>query len=208
VARGYAGPPLLLGLALAAARQRAALLPLAAGGAVLVFFRDPERILIPDRGLVYAAADGIVTQVERTDASWVPFSEAVRISTFLSLHNVHVTRSPIAGRIVEREDLDGRFQPALSPAASDTNRQSRLVIDGPEGDVGVVLVAGAIARRITSWVGKGDSVRAGSRLALIHFGSRTDVLLPFATAEPLVRPGARVIAGRTPIARLVGSADV
>ncbi len=200
VARRYALPPFAAGLALAAARQRWALVPLTGAGALLLFFRDPERTLIPDRGVVYAAADGIVTHVEQAEAPWLPFSQATRISTFLSLHNVHVTRSPIAGTVVDKEDVDGRLAPALSPRAGEVNRQSRLVIEGPRGQAGVVLIAGALARRITPWVHVGDDVRAGTRLALIHFGSRTDVLLPASSTRPLVRPGSRVIAGRTPIA--------
>jgi phosphatidylserine decarboxylase len=201
VARRYALPPFVAGLALAAARRRWSLVPLVSAGALLLFFRDPDRTLIPDRGVVYAAADGIVTHVDQAEAPWLPFSQATRISTFLSLHNVHVTRSPIAGTVVDRDDLDGRLAPAFTSRASDVNRQSRMVIDGPHGQAGVVLVAGALARRITSWVHVGDEVGAGTRLALIHFGSRTDVLLP-GGARPLVRPGARVVAGRTPIARV------
>jgi phosphatidylserine decarboxylase len=202
VARRYALPPFAVGLALVAARRRWALVPFAGAGAVLLFFRDPERTLVPDRGVVYAAADGIVTRVDEAETPWLPFSESTRISTFLSLHNVHVTRSPIAGTVVDRDDRDGRLVPALSPRAGDVNRQSRLVIEGPHGQAGVVLVAGAVARRITSWVHVGDDVRAGTRLALIHFGSRTDVLLPAGSTRPLVRPGSRVVAARTPIAYL------
>jgi phosphatidylserine decarboxylase len=128
---------------------------------------------------------------------------AIQYST-VSIHNVHVTRSPIPGMVVSQEHLDGRLRPALGAGVSDTNRQSRLVIDSPSGHVGVVLVAGAVARRITSWVGVGADIGAGARLGLIHFGSRTDVLVSSAGIEPLVRVGARVTAARTPIARILG----
>jgi phosphatidylserine decarboxylase len=200
VATHYVMPPLAVGLALAAARQRYAIAPLAFAGAVLLFFRDPDRALTADRSLVYAAADGIVTGVEQAQEPWLPFRHALRITTFLTLFNVHVARSPIGGTVVEQRDLEGSLAPALSSRA-EANRQSRLVIDSPHGDAGVVLIAGAIARRITHWVGAGDHVPAGGRLALIHFGSRTDVLLPADSTESLVRPGSRVVGGRTPIAR-------
>jgi phosphatidylserine decarboxylase len=206
IARRYALPPLLFGAALVAARRRVALVFFAGAGLILAFFRDPDRPLEPDPALVYAAADGYVTDVGRADAPWLQSRDAIRISTFLSLHNVHVTRSPIAGQVVRREDLDGRLVPALSRRAAGQNRQSRLSIHGPEGDAGVVLVAGALARRITSWVDIGDHLQPGVRLGLIHFGSRVDVVMPANHIEPLVRRGDRVIAGRTPIAQITTTA--
>ncbi len=202
VARRYAVPPLLVGGALAAFRPRTAVLPLACAAGVLLFFRDPERPLDPDPTLVYAAADGVVTDVGPAGPSWLPCADVVRISTFLSLHNVHVARSPIAGELFYQQELDGACTPALSAAASQRNRQSRLSISGPFGVVGVVLIAGALARRITSWVEVGDRLSAGTRPGLIHFGSRTDVILPAEGTEPLVRRGSRVRAGETPIARV------
>jgi phosphatidylserine decarboxylase len=206
IARRYALPPLLFGTALVAARRRVALLFFAGTGLILAFFRDPERPLEPDPALVYAAADGYVTDVGSAEAPWLQWRDATRISTFLSLHNVHVTRSPITGQVVRREDLDGRLVPALSRHAAEENRQSRLSIHGPQGEAWVVLVAGALARRITSWVDIGDDLRPGVRLGLIHFGSRVDVMMPAGQIEPLVRRGDRVIGGRTPIARILTTA--
>jgi phosphatidylserine decarboxylase len=202
VARQYAMPPLLVGCGLAVARQRGVLLAFGAAGAVMTFFRDPERPLEPDRNIAYAAADGIVTYVGKAAAPWLECGEATLISTFLSIHNVHVTRSPLDGRIVCLQPEEGRLLPALSPKVGDANRQLRLGIEGPAGIAGVVLVAGAIARRITPWVKPDDTVTAGDRLGLIHFGSRVDVLLPGTSSEPLVRRGHRVIGARNPIARL------
>jgi phosphatidylserine decarboxylase len=206
VARSYAVLPLTAGMVLAASRRRVAAVPLALAGTVLLFFRDPERPLDPDPRLIYAAADGVVTDVTTAHAPWLPAPDVVRISTFLSLHNVHVTRSPIAGEIVDHERRDGECLPALSRSAARRNRQSRLTIRGPAGSIGVVLRAGALARRITSWVDTGDHVSAGTRLGLIHFGSRSDVLLAAGSVEPLVRRGDRLRAGQTPIARLLCTA--
>jgi phosphatidylserine decarboxylase len=201
-ARRYVLPPLVASAALLLARRRrSGLLALGAAGATLAFFRDPERPLEPEPDVVYAAADGFVTEVEEAHEPWVPSGKAMRISTFLSIHNVHVNRSPVRGRIVKMEELPGRFVPAFLGGAKDENHQNRVAIDGPKGRAVVVQIAGMVARKISPWIEIGESVKTGQRIGLIHFGSRTDVLLPAGSAEPLVRPGDRVRAGQTPIAR-------
>ncbi|MDP8943783.1 MAG: phosphatidylserine decarboxylase [Actinomycetota bacterium] len=174
--------------------------------ASLLFFRDPERRAPERTDLVYATADGVVVGVDRAPEPWLEGVEAVRVSTFLSIHNVHVTRSPVTGSVVRDEDLPGGFAPALFRRA-ESNRRKRLAIDGRRGRVVVVQVAGLLARRITSWVGVGSPVAAGDRLALIHLGSRTEVLLPAHDAEVLVKVGARVRAGVTPVARYRAEAN-
>lgn len=166
----------------------------------MVFFRDPERPLDPDEDVVYAAADGVVTVVDRVGDPWIEGEDAARVSTFLSLHNVHVTRSPTAGRIAAAEELPGGFRPAFLRRAED-NRRRRLAIEGRRGRVVVAQVAGMVARRISAWVEPGDALKPGQRLGLIHFGSRVDVLLPADEAEVLVEVGDRVRAGTTALAR-------
>lgn len=200
-ARPYVLVPLAAGGALlTAGRRRAGWPAVGAGAAAALFFRDPERELRADPQLVLAAADGLVTRVDpQVTEPWLP-GGALGISTFLSVHNVHVNRSPVAGRITEVEDVSGGFAPALF-ARSETNRQRRLAIDGAMGRVVVVQIAGMLARRISTWVGTGDEVAAGQRIGIIHFGSRTDVLLPLERAEVLVSVGQRVLAGVTPVAR-------
>ena len=193
-----------LGLALAGLRSRGRVLA-ASTTAILLFFRDPNREPAADLETVYAPADGTVVRVDRVRDPWIPGRESVRLSTFLSLHNVHVTRSPVAGAVVGEEDVDGGLRPAFLRRA-EANRRRRLVIEGGAGPVVVVQVAGLVARRIASWVSVGDSLAAGQRLGLIHFGSRTDVLLPVGSAEVLVRSGQRVRAGVTPIARYLDGA--
>src|ERR687897_2281751 len=109
-ARRYVLPPLAAGAALLLARRRrSGLLALGAAGATLAFFRDPERPLEPEPDVVYAAADGFVTEVEEAHEHWIPGGEALRISTFLSIHNVHVNRSPVEGSITKMEEVEGRF---------------------------------------------------------------------------------------------------
>jgi len=156
--------------------------------------------LDPDPEVVYAAADGVVTDVEEAHEPWIPGSEAIRISTFLSIHNVHVNRSPVEGNVTKMEEIPGGFLPAFL-GGSKGNYQNRLAIDGPKGRAVVAQIAGAVARRISRWVEIGDGVTTGQRIGLIHFGSRTDVLLPAGRANPLVSPGDLVRAGSTPLAR-------
>ena len=204
-ARRYVLGPLLLGVALlVAGRRRSGLFGIGAAGAAMLFFRDPERPLVPDPDIVYAAADGFVTDVEEAHEPWIPGGEALRISTFLSIHNVHVNRSPVEGSIAKQEEVPGRFVPAFLGGANEENHQNRIAIDGPKGRAVVVQIAGMVARRISRWVEVGENVTQGQRLGLIHFGSRTDVLLPVGRAEPLVRTGDRVRAGVTPVARYKG----
>jgi phosphatidylserine decarboxylase len=188
-----------LALAVAGVRSRGRLLA-GSAAALLFFFRDPERRLEPEEGVAYAPADGTVVKVDQVRDPWVPGEDSTRITTFLALHNVHVTRSPVAGRIAGEESMDGGYRPAFLPRA-EANHRRRLAIDGRRGRVVVVQVAGLVARKITSWVSPGDDLRPGQRLGVIHFGSRADVLLPAGSAEVLVSAGDRVRAGQSPLAR-------
>jgi phosphatidylserine decarboxylase len=187
--------------------RRAGWMGASAALASLAFFRDPERVLDPEPNTVYATADGVIVGVEEASDPWLP-EQALRISTFLSLHDVHVIRSPVAGNITLAEEVKGGFAPAFLGRAG-SNLRKRLAIDGPAGRVVVVQIAGMVARRITSWTGLGSRVATGQRVGLIHFGSRTEVLLPADRFEARVRAGERVKAGVTPIAcGLSGARDV
>jgi phosphatidylserine decarboxylase len=201
IARRYVLAPLFLGVVLLSRGRRSGLLALGVAGAILMFFRDPERPLDPDPDVVYSAADGFVTDVEEAHEAWIPGGDALRISTFLSIHNVHVNRSPVEGSVTKMEEIAGKFVPAFLGGSKDQNRQNRIAIDGPKGRAVVVQIAGMVARKISRWVDAGERIAAGQRIGLIHFGSRTDVLLPTGSADPLVRPGDRVRAGVTPLAR-------
>ena len=204
VARRYVVPPFAAGLPLVASGRRWGWGLVAVGAAVLAFFRDPERPVAADPSLVYAACDGFVTAVEDdVEDAALPGGRGTRVTVFLSLTDVHINRAPLAGRLVSSEQLGAGFAPALFQGAAD-NRRNRLVFEGPSGPFVVVQVAGALARTITNWVRPGDTVTAGQRLGVIHFGSRTDVLLPAGTARVLVTRGSRVRGGVTPLARLEG----
>ncbi|MGB3681282.1 MAG: phosphatidylserine decarboxylase [Rubrobacteraceae bacterium] len=208
VARQYVFWPLLVGLfallaGLVAGRKRLRAfgwLSLGAAGLTALFFRDPERRLEPENGVIYAAADGLVTDVDEVDEPWISGGRAGRVSVFLNLQNVHVNRSPFAGRIEKMEQSDGGFSPALFGGVED-NYSNRTLVDGERGPFVIVQRAGMIARRISPWVEEGQTVDTGERIGIIHFGSRTDVLLPPGEATFLVEPGDKVRAGLTPIAR-------
>lgn len=201
-ARPYVLVPGTLGTGLVLARRRALGLPLLAlTGAIAAFFRDPDRPAPQDPDVVYAAADGVVRGVDETiEDPWLPDGPSVRISVFLSLLNVHVNRSPVAGKITAIEEIDGGFAPAFADR-SEVNYRHRVAIDGTHGPVVLTLIAGLVARRISRWIDIRDEVEAGQRISLIHFGSRTDVLLPGGSVDVLVRPGDKVRAGMTPLAR-------
>lgn len=178
--------------------RRAGWVGASAALASVAFFRDPERPLDPEPDTVYATADGVIVGVEEASDPWLS-EQALRISTFLALYDVHVIRSPVAGSITLSEDLPGGFAPAFLGRAG-ANLRKRLAIESPAGRVVVVQIAGMLARRITSWTDAGSSLGTGQRIGLIHFGSRTDVLLPADRFEARVHVGQRVKAGATPIA--------
>jgi phosphatidylserine decarboxylase len=186
---------------LLATGRRTGWLALGVTGLFALFFRDPERRVGTDPALVYAAADGVVTAVEESVADdWMPDQRGLRITTFLNLHNVHINRSPVTGVVTQVQAIPGGFAPALFARAG-TNSRRRWAIDGAVGRVVVIQVAGLLARKISGWVAPGERVAAGQRIGMIHLGSRTAVLLPDGSVEVLVRPGERVRAGLTPLAR-------
>ena len=202
-ARPYVLVPLILGALLLLAGRRSGWLGVLAAGGMLAFFRDPERGVDYRPEVLYAAADGLVREVDEVSDPAMPGGRATRISTFLSLHNVHVNRSPVGGTVRDIEEIGGGYYPALF-RRSEENRRNRIEISSPRGPVVVIQKAGLIARRISTWVEEGQAVHPGDKLGLIHLGSRTDVLFPAKTAETLVRPGDKVRAGITPLARYGG----
>ncbi len=174
------------------------------------FFRDPERVTPVRDGLVVAPADGRISQV----ASAVPPQELElgvvprpRISIFMSVFDVHVNRSPASGAIERVAYRPGKFINADLDKASEDNERNGLVIRTPAGRIGVVQIAGLLARRIVCFVKQGDAVDAGVRIGLIRFGSRVDVYLPEG-AKPLVAEGQVAIAGETVLADLMGGAGI
>jgi len=168
-----------------------------AAAALLIagFFRDPERTPPREPGAVLAPADGRVVAVERLEGG----GSAVAI--FLSPLDVHINRSPVAGRILCAEHQRGRFLAAYNPECKDVNERNTLDIGTASGEnFQVVQIAGVLARRIVTWCRVGDELEAGERFGLIQFGSRTDLHLPPGYA-PCIEPGAKVRGGETIVAR-------
>jgi phosphatidylserine decarboxylase len=167
------------------------------------FFRDPPRVTPLRDGLVVSPADGRVSRV----IDVVPPPEMglgdrplPRVSIFMSVFNCHVNRSPVGGRIEKIAYRPGKFVNADLDKASEDNERNCFTIALPSGvKIGVVQIAGLIARRIVTFVREGTAIGAGERIGLIRFGSRLDVYLPEGV-RPLVAEGQTALAGETVIA--------
>lgn len=171
--------------------------------AVAAFFRDPERRIPGGEGLVVSPADGKVVSI--ADIKGDPmFADAVtRISIFLSPLDVHINRAPAAGRIEEVTYRSGKFMAAYKEEASRLNEQNALKIVDQKGcELGVVQIAGVLARRIVCRVKRGDALERGQRFGLIMFGSRTDTYLP-GGCRVEVKEGDRVKGGESVLGRFV-----
>jgi phosphatidylserine decarboxylase len=164
----------------------------------LWFFRDPERVIPSEAGLIVSPADGVVTASE-----WIetPNGSRLRLSIFLNVFDVHVNRAPISGTVRAVEYRKGGFLNAMKPESTLTNEQTLVVLDAGDYEVSFKQIAGLLARRIVCKVQPGDVVARGQRVGMIKFGSRVDVLLP-ADAVPQVKNGQRVKGGATILAAL------
>lgn len=182
-------------------------LGLAATGWCAYFFRDPVRTTPDDPDLVVSPADGVIASVRpRVPPPELELGAAPLpcVSVFLNVFDVHVNRTPIAGTVARRAYHAGRFLNAALDKASDENeRQSFRIRSASGAEVGLVQIAGLVARRIVGFVDTGAQLHAGERVGLIRFGSRCDVYLPPGTA-PLVLEGQRAVAGETVLASLAG----
>jgi phosphatidylserine decarboxylase len=170
---------------------------------MVYFFRDPWRVSPQREGLLLSPADGIVMSVA---PAWPPAelgmgdAEFTRIGIFLNIFDVHVTRAPLAGRVVALRYTKGRFLNASRDEASTGNERMAIRVapgDGPE--IAYVQVAGLVARRIVCDLREGQNIATGQRMGIIRFGSRVDVYCP-APYVTLVSIGQRMIGGETVIA--------
>jgi phosphatidylserine decarboxylase len=158
------------------------------------FFRDPDRVAPPGEDLILAPADGKIVDI-RKDAA------GSRLSIFMSPLDVHVNRAPARGRVEDIQYHKGRFVAAYRDDASENNEQNALTMIDPKGRrLGIVQIAGVLARRIVCRVHKGDALEAGERFGIIMFGSRVDLQLP-PGAHIVVTRGQRVTGGETIVAR-------
>jgi len=172
---------------------------------IICFFRDPWRVTPTRPGLLISPADGVVVSV----ASALPppemamgEAEVAKIGIFLNIFDVHVTRTPIGGRVAALRYTKGRFVNASLDKASEDNERMAIRIAPPEGpEIVFVQVAGLVARRIVCDLREGQQVAAGQRMGMIRFGSRVDVYCP-PPYVPMVVAGQRMVGGETVLADL------
>jgi phosphatidylserine decarboxylase len=168
---------------------------------ILQFFRDPPRHVPDDPRAVLSAADGRVVEVSRAEDPYVK-REALKVSVFMNVFNVHSNRSPVDGVVKERWYFPGAFVNAALDKASLHNERNALWLRTREGqDITCVQVAGLIARRILCYVGAGAELERGQRFGFIRFGSRVDVYLPL-DAEVKAALGDKVYAAESVLAWL------
>lgn len=170
------------------------------------FFRDPDRVVPTQEGLIVSPADGvvhtIVEEAETPEEMALPKGSWTRISIFLNVFNVHVNRVPLGGKITKSVYHPGKFLNAsLDKASQDNERQSLVVETANKEVIGFTQIAGLIARRIRCDVREQDDVKTGQRFGLIRFGSRCDIYLP-STLAPQVIVGQKTIAGETILANI------
>ena len=169
---------------------------------VTMFFRNPDRVIPPDPKEVVSPADGTVLDIVRVTEDELLGGDAVRVSVFMSVWNVHVNRVPMSGRAERVVYYPGKFLVARLEKASTDNERSALVITNGEGvKILVVQIAGIVARRIVCYASEGDMLEKGRRFGLIRFGSRLDVYFP-TDAVIRVTEGDTVKAGETVLGEL------
>jgi len=167
---------------------------------VLNFFRDPDRDIPNEEGVIVSPGDGKIVEIieEKDPMLDEPYR---RVSIFLNVFNVHVQRVPVGGRIEQIKYNEGKFLNAASHKASLKNEQNAMIIDTGKQKVLVKQIAGLIARRIVCWAKEGDNYSLGQRYGLIRFGSRVDLFLPL-SAEVKVSLGDHVSGGTSIIGYL------
>ena len=176
---------------------------------VAAFFRNPIRVTPRGNGLVIAPADGLITMIvtvppprELAGEEGLGDAPMTRVSIFMSVFDVHINRTAIAGTIKRVVYISGKFLNADLDKASEENERQHILVEGADGTrIGFTQIAGLVARRIVPFVKPGDIVAAGQRVGLIRFGSRVDVYLPAGTGHR-VALGQRTIAGETVIAQV------
>jgi phosphatidylserine decarboxylase len=164
----------------------------------LWFFRDPERAIPAETGLIVSPADGKVTDIAATQLNGRP---CTRISIFLNVFDVHVNRSPISGVIQDVAYRRGKFLNAMDRASAEDNEQNTVTMQGEGMTLVFKQIAGLLARRIVFNHKPGDTLARGQRVGMIKFGSRTDVIFP-SPSELAVKTGDRVKGGSTILARI------
>lgn len=182
---------------------------------ILAFFRDPKRASPAGDGLILSPADGLVSQItevrlprQLTGDGGLEGETAIRVSVFMSVFDVHINRTPVAGVVRRIAYVPGAFLNADLDKASEENERQYFIVEKADGTkVGFTQIAGLVARRIIAFVAEGAAVSTGERIGLIRFGSRVDVFLP-AGYQPQVIKGQRAVAGETVLAARSAAAAI
>ncbi len=176
------------------------LIPLGLALFAAYFFRNPERSIPVDEGLILSPADGKIMEINTVWEDQYLKSSAIQVRIFLSLLNVHVNRVPFPGQVEWLSRSGSTYLPAYKKEAGTSNVSNYIGIHSNNGKIMVVQITGLVARRLVCWLKPGDQVQSGERLGLIKFGSCTELYLPI-SAEILVQPGEKVRGGETIIGR-------
>ncbi|MFN2144343.1 MAG: phosphatidylserine decarboxylase [Anaerolineales bacterium] len=170
-------------------------------GIVLYFFRDPDRDVVREPGLVVGPADGVVVSIEKLFDDKHLHADVVRVSMFLSVWDVHVQRVPLGGKVQHIEFKPGKYLRAILPDASEVNEYIAMNLETDFGVICVKQISGIMARKCVNFAQPGDLLETGIRYGLIKFGSRVDLFLP-PDAEILVKVGDKISGGLTRVAQL------
>lgn len=172
-------------------------------GYFLYFFRDPERTAPTDGNAVVAGADGVVAAIVKVEEAKYLKARCVRISIFLSLFDVHVNRAPLAGRSTFLGYFPGKRLFTFQAKSSEVNQHNKILIEGRHTRCLICQIVGPVCRRVVYWPSHDRSVELGlgERIGMMKFGSRLDMYFPASDVEVTAKPGERVRAGETIIAR-------
>lgn len=166
------------------------------------FFRDEIRPVNYDDGILYAAADAHVVNIEEVYEEEFLMCDCIKITSFLSVFDVHVNRSPMSGEIKYQKYTVGQFVPAFDKEAGVLNERFAMGLDNGKNKILVIQVAGLLARRISNWVSLGSELEQGQRYGMIKFGSSTEVYVPKDIFEPCVKIGQKTVGGVTVLGRI------
>ncbi len=171
------------------------------------FFRDPDRVTPNDPNSIFSPADGTISFLGLVNSpkefSFNPNKKLLKVSVFMSVFNCHVNRSPIKGEITKVHYIKGLFINADLNKASENNERNLMQIKNDKIEIGVVQIAGLIARRILCWRNESDSLEVGERFGLIRFGSRLDVFVDPDLVKANVLIGQTAIAGETVLFKII-----
>lgn len=174
-------------------------------GYLLFFFRDPERTPPNDPSVIVAGADGIVMRITELREDEFLKIDAIRISIFLSLFDVHVNRAPLSGRATLLGYFPGKHFFTFQEKSSDVNQHNSILIDGEKTRCLINQIVGPVCRRVIYWLDhdRAIDVQIGAKIGMMKFGSRLDMYFPKADVSIAVRQGDRVKAGETVVAKLL-----